>query len=56
MFYIAVSVPLHIYVSYVLGSTKPLTAFPLALSYGLLPIYAGMLALLGRLRCEESTN
>jgi hypothetical protein len=54
--YITLSVPLHIYVSYVLGSTKPLTAFPLAVSYGLLPVYLGMLALLGRLRFKESVN
>jgi hypothetical protein len=52
--YITLSVPLHIYVSYVLGSTKPLTAFPLAVSYGLLPMYVSMLVLLGRLRFKES--
>jgi hypothetical protein len=54
--YISLSVPLHIYVSYVLGSTKPLTAFPLAVSYGLLPMYVGMLALLGRLRFTERAS
>jgi hypothetical protein len=54
--YITLSVPLHIYVSYVLGSTRPLTAFPLAMSYALLPIYAGMLVLLGRLRFKESVS
>ena len=54
--YITLSVPLHIYVSYVLGSTKPLTAFPLAVSYGLLPMYVGMLVLLGRLRFKESVS
>ena len=54
--YITLSVPLHIYVSYVLGSTKPLTAFPLAVSYGLLPMYVGMLVLLGRLRFKESES
>jgi hypothetical protein len=51
--YITLSVPLHIYVSYVLGSTRPLTAFPLAVSYALLPMYMGMLVLLGRLRFKE---
>ena len=54
--YITLSVPLHIYVSYVLGSTRPLTAFPLAVSYGLLPMYVGMLVLLGRLRFKESAS
>jgi hypothetical protein len=54
--YITLSVPLHIYVSYVLGSTRPLTAFPLAVSYALLPMYAGMLVLLGRLRFKESVS
>jgi hypothetical protein len=55
--YISLSVPLHIYVSYVLGSTKPLTTtFPLAVSYGLLPMYVGMLALLGRLRFTERAS
>jgi hypothetical protein len=55
--YITLSVPLHIYVSYyVLGSTRPLTAFPLAASYGLLPMYVGMLVLLGRLRFKENVS
>jgi hypothetical protein len=54
--YITLSAPLHIYVSYVLGSTRPLTAFPLAVSYGLLPMYVGMLVLLGRLRFKESVS
>jgi hypothetical protein len=54
--YITLSVPLHSYVSYVLGSTRPLTAFPLAVSYALLPMYAGMLVLLGRLRFKESVS
>jgi hypothetical protein len=49
-------VPLHSYVSFVLGSTKPLTAFPLAVSYILLPMYVGMLVLLARLRFKESAN
>ncbi len=54
--YITLSVPLHIYVSYVLGSTRPLTAFPLVVSYGLLPMYVGMLVLLGCLRFKESES
>ena len=54
--YITLSVPLHIYASYVLGSIRPLTAFPLAASYALLPMYAGMLALLGRLRFKKSVS
>jgi hypothetical protein len=54
--YITLSVPLHIYVSYVLGSTRPLTAFPLAVSYGLLPMYVGILVLLARLRFKESLS
>jgi hypothetical protein len=54
--YITLSVPLHIYVSYVLGSTRPLTAFPLAVSYGLLPMYVGILVLLARLRFKESVS
>jgi hypothetical protein len=54
--YITLSVPLHSYVSYVLGSTKPLTAFPLAVSYVLLPMYVGMLVLFTRLRFKESAN
>jgi hypothetical protein len=54
--YITLSVPLHSYVSYVLGSTKPLTAFPLAVSYVLLPMYVGMLVLLARLRFKESAH
>jgi hypothetical protein len=54
--YITLSVPLHIYVSYVLGSTRLLTAFPLAVSYGLLPMYVGILVLLARLRFKESLS
>ena len=54
--YITLSVPLHIYVSYVLETTKPLTEFPLAVSYGLLPMYVGILVLLARLRFKASVS
>ena len=55
LFYIAGSVPLHIWNAYLNNSTEYLRWFPLWFTFLLFPIYTGIIVLMWRLRLKENS-
>ncbi|HXD09807.1 MAG TPA: hypothetical protein VN653_07080 [Anaerolineales bacterium] len=53
LFYIAGSVPLHIWNAYLYNTTEYLRWFPLWFSFLLFPIYIGIIVLVWRIRFKE---
>ena len=56
LFYIAGSVPLHIWQAYLNNTTEYLRWFPLWFSFLLFPIYTGIIVLMWRLRLKGSSQ
>ena len=56
LFYIAGSVPLHIYQAYLHNTTEYLRWFPMWFTFLLFPIYTGIIVLIWRLRYKESSK
>ncbi len=56
LFYIAGSVPLHIWNAYLNNTTEYIRWFPLWFTFLLFPIYAGIIALMWHLRLKENSK
>jgi len=56
LFYIAGSVPLHIWNAYLNNTTEYIRWFPLWFTFLLFPIYIGIIGLMWRLRYKEDTK
>lgn len=56
LFYIAGSVPLHIWNAYLNNTTEYIRWFPLWFTFLLFPIYTGIIALMWRLRFKENSK
>jgi hypothetical protein len=55
-FYIAGSVPMHIWYAYLNHTTEYLRAFPMWFTVVLFPVYTGIIVLMWRLRYKQSTG
>jgi len=56
LFYIAGSVPLHLWNAYLHNTTEYIRWFPLWFSFLLFPIYTGIIALMWRIRLKGSSK
>jgi hypothetical protein len=55
-FYIALSIPMHIWYAYLNNTTEYLRGFPLWWTIVLFPVYTGIIVLMWRLRYKDDAN